>query len=651
MLAGAPPDCNPGTVTPSVPYQSVTQNPDGTFTVVFDPINVARNGTTTITFQARMRTTYTGGALAGDPTATGDDFTNTAGVAGTSTPIPGSPDLTPTTVTDTSSVTQTSSGGSLTKLIQPYVTDQNCDDDTYAKPSPAQATFSLGDRICFEITASFDSTNDTVDPVLTDFLPLNTTLEPGSIVLGPDNTLPVDQINLDESLAATGALHWALGAPQDTGELAVAPGSVFQVRFSAIVTSAPSGTEPNPTTNYAKLQSQNTGGTITALRDSVTFNVNPAPPVSVLKGVDSVNGLPAGGNPPNVDHVQVQEGDVVVFRVDVANPPASTSAVQSVQTWDALAPGITCADVSAISAGGVCTDPGDPNQPSFAQAGTLSAIVWNRPASEVIDHGASVTYTYAVTIPPGTSAGTDLVDTASVRSFDIENNIPGQVTTFYPANNVDTTVPTADQNAPAASDKSDVFLAPVAVSKHVASAINEPGNVGGEAPPGAPSTQATIGEQVTYTVYADIPAHSTVYTGVLTDPLPTGLTLLSASAGYSPSAGVVPPTQPLPPGVTFRFFHGHSHPAGRPRQHLGRPAPLRRDHRGPSDHRRCQRGRSCPHQHRYLHGRGRTERTRSPTEHRVGAGGDCRALADAHQVGQPRQRGRRPGRHLQAHRL
>ena len=140
-VAGAPPDCNPGTVDPSVPYQSVTQNPDGTFTVVFDPIDVARNGTATITFQARMRTTFTGGPLAGDPTATGDSFTNTATEVGTSTPIPGSPDLTPTTVTDSSSVTQTSSGGSVTKLIQPRVAAQNCADDTYAKPAPAQATF------------------------------------------------------------------------------------------------------------------------------------------------------------------------------------------------------------------------------------------------------------------------------------------------------------------------------------------------------------------------------------------------------------------------------------------------------------------------------------------------------------------------------
>lgn len=550
-VGGSPPDCDPGTVAPSVPYQSVTQNSDGTFTVVFDPIDVPRNGTATITFQARMRTTYTGGSLAGEPTATGDSFTNRATEVGTSTPIPGSPDLTPTTVTDSSSVTQTSSGGNLTKLIQPRVAAQSCADNTYAKPAPALATFNLGDRMCFEITADFAAPNDTVDPIVTDFLPLGTTLEAGSIVTGPDNTLPANQINLDESMAANDVLHWTLGAPQPSGELVVDPGSVFQVRFSAIVTSASPTTVPLATTNYAKLQTQNSAGNVSSLRDRVLFDINPAPPVSVLKGVDSVNGLPAGGNPPNVDHVQVKEGDVVVFRVDVTNPPASPSPVQSVQSWDVLAPGITCAAVSAISSAGVCTNPGDPNQPPFALAGTRSAIVWNRPASEVINPGASVTFTYAVTIPAGTGAGTDLVDTASVRSFDIQNNVSGKVSTFFPANNVDTTVPAANQNAPAASDNSDVFIAAVAVTKSVASAVNEAGNVGGEPPPGAASTQATIGEQVTYTIFADIPADATAYAGVLSDPLPTGLTLLSASAGFSPSAGTVPPTQPLPPGVTF----------------------------------------------------------------------------------------------------
>ena len=215
--AGAPPDCDPGTVAPSVPYQSVTQNPDGTFTVVFDPIDVAHNGTATITFQARMRTTYTGGALAGDPTATGDTFTNTATEVGTSTPIPGSPDNAPTTVTDSSSVTQTSSGGSLSKLIQPRVAEQNCDDDTYAKPSAGEATFEKGDRICFEITAAFAAPNDTVNPVVSDFLPLNTSLEAGSIMSGPDNTLPANQINLDESLAATACCTGRWGRPRRPG--------------------------------------------------------------------------------------------------------------------------------------------------------------------------------------------------------------------------------------------------------------------------------------------------------------------------------------------------------------------------------------------------------------------------------------------------
>jgi large repetitive protein len=554
-VTGAPGDCAPGPqFAPSVGYRSVTQNSDGTFTVVFDPIAVPQNGSTTITFEARMRTTYTGGALAGEPTATGDTFTNNVSMTGLSTPIAGTGETGLATVTDTSSVTQQTAGGTFSKEIQPRVTNQDCSADTYASSSsltPAQTTFQKGDRICFEITVEFPPDNPTLNPVISDFLPVNSDYEAGSATV-TSATKPAYQISFDESGAADGELQWTLGNPLPDGDRDVPAGAVFQVRFSVTVTGAASPGGPAlGSANLAKATATNSSGQVVAFRSDATFSVDPAPPVAITKGVQSVNSLPAGGNPPNVDHVQVQEGDVVVFRVDVSNPGGSPSAVQSVQTWDALPPGIRCADVSAISAGGVCTDPGKPGQPSFAQAGTLSAIVWARPASEVIDPGTSVTYTYAVTIPAGTAAGTDLVDTASVRSFDAQTNVPGRVVTYFPQSNVDTTVPVADQDAPAASDSSDVFLATVAVAKNVSSAINEPGNMGGETPPGGPSTQATIGEDVTYTIFADVPAHTTVYDGVLTDPLPTGLTLLSASAGFSPDAGTTPPTSPLPPGASF----------------------------------------------------------------------------------------------------
>jgi large repetitive protein len=538
FTTGAPADCAPvAGELPSVPYQSVTQNADGTFTVVFDPISVAHNGTTTVTFPARMRTIYTGGSLAGRPTAEGDSFTNNVALTATTNPRTDTTtgESGAATVTDESSATQTSLHVTFNKEIQPRAVPQDCSANTYAPSdtlTAAQTTFQKGDQICFEITVDSPPFNSTVNPEVSDFLPANLTYVAGSETPGPDNSLPANQIVFSSSGTQ---LEWVLGAAQPDGTRIVGPDLVFQVRFAATVNAAAPGSSPASYQNLAKLQAQNSNGDVGAFRANAAFQVDPPPAVAIQKGVYTINGLPAGGNPPNVDHQQVVEGDQVVFRIDVSNPATSSVSVHSAQTWDVLPNGIRCADISAITPNdGVCTDPGSPDQPTFASASTNSAIVWNRPASEVIDPGASVTYFYTMTIPPGQSVSTDLVDTASVRSFEADTNVPG-TTTYFPKNNVDTTVPAAEQDAPAASDPSDVFLPSVGVTKLVQSAINEPGNVGLEPPPGVASTQATIGEQVTYTVTVTLPSHATVYNGVLTDTMPTGVALVSASASGLPT--------------------------------------------------------------------------------------------------------------------
>ena len=58
----------------SVPFSSVVQNADGTFTVVFDPLptTIPVNGSATVTYWAGMRAQYTGGPEQGLPTSSGD---------------------------------------------------------------------------------------------------------------------------------------------------------------------------------------------------------------------------------------------------------------------------------------------------------------------------------------------------------------------------------------------------------------------------------------------------------------------------------------------------------------------------------------------------------------------------------------------------
>jgi large repetitive protein len=558
-VTGSPIDCRPvAGNAPTDPYQSVTQNPDGTFTVVFKPLTLAHNGSTTITYHARMRQNYTGGSLAGTPTAAGDSFTNNVTEVATSSPRAGTGEIGPVSVTDSSSATQTSSAATLTKEIQSRVVPQNCSANTYVIPRalPVPATsFRKGDRVCFELTVQFPDANATRNPILVDFLPQGTEYEDGSYVPGPDNTVDPAQVDFDESTATQGALSWTLGESEPDGSLSIAKGEVFQARFSVTVTDPAAGPAPDVTGNIAKLRTENSAGQAQSLRAVAAFSLLAVPPVSILKGVGSVNGVPAGLNPPDTDGVQVGEGDKVVFRVDLTNNGSllnfNNYAVQSIVVWDALAAGITCADVpaAAISNGGVCTDPGDAGQPTFAGNATRSAIVWPGSAAATLAAGASTTYTYEVDIPAGTSVTTTFTDTASVQSYQADTNVTGRTSTSYPADNVDTTVDPATEDVPAASDDSNVFLPAVGVAKGVQSAISEAGNVGLEATPSA-TTQATIGEQVTWTVTARLPAHATVYGGKLVDPLPAGFSLVSATAGWTADASL-PPTGALPPGASF----------------------------------------------------------------------------------------------------
>ena len=69
------------------------------------------------------------------------------------------------------------------------------------------------------------------------------------------------------------------------------------------------------------------------------------------------------------------------------------------------------------------------------------------------------------------------------------------------------------------------------------------------------ASEAVVGESVSYTASLVIPAHTGVYDGVLSSPLPAGLALGSASAAFA-ATGVAPATGPLPPGVTLNPVNG-----------------------------------------------------------------------------------------------
>jgi uncharacterized repeat protein (TIGR01451 family)/fimbrial isopeptide formation D2 family protein len=567
FATGSPSECDPGAgfAPTGATIASATQLADGSFDLVFAPVpSLAHNGVLTITYQGRMRATYTGpggGVTTGSPTVAGDSFTNTVALDGTSQPLATNPpdQAADVIVNDASSATQISTGPSIDKTIQARAVPMDCSVGAYVDtPTPAsRPSFHLGDRVCFQLRVNFPGSNPTRNAVVTDFLPAGAVYEAGSATTGPGNTVPGGQISFNEAAAVAGTADpaWTLGVADVNGVRFVAPGDVLVVRLSAIIGTPAVGVTPDVVGNLMKLRSENSPGHAVSLRDQVDLLITPAPPLRLRKGVASVNALPAGGNGPNVDGVLVRQGDVVSFRVDIDNQGSavtgSNQTVRAMRVLDALPPGITCAAITLISDAGSCFDAAAPGRPSVSPA-TASVLLWALPQSDTVAAGASrPALTYSMTIPTVVSVSTVFTNTAGVSQYDADTDIVvggvPRTTTYHPKTNIDTSVPLAQQNAPVAADTSNVLLRNVTVAKTGTTAINETNN--------NLASQAVVGEQVTYTLSATLPAQSTVFNAAFTDPMPAGLTFVSATATFTPDAAVPVPGA-LPAGVTQNALTG-----------------------------------------------------------------------------------------------
>lgn len=495
------------------------------------------DATATITFTASMDGTYASGA----PTATGDTFINTVGVTGRTSPevvpeVPPGPegaDDTPEPsydVEDTSEAILTTGFPTTDKKVGQDRRDGTCDGATYADTVPTPP-FQIGDIICFQLTVGFATgggSNNVLSPSVQDFLPSTIAYVPGSAVLGSANTLPVDQVDIDDSAAPAtggGVVTWTLGEvdPDATnpGGLVVKPlqpgnvPPVFQVTFRAQVVSTVLDTNTDIAGNLLKTGAVNTAGDALTGRDQSDFEVAGSQ-VAVLKGVAQVNGLPDPGNGPNVDDVEVKGGDIVTFRVDITNTgtqgAGSDVPVRRITVVDTLAPGITCSEVSAISNGGTC-------------AGGL--ITWDPvdPADSELEPGDVLTLTYDVTVPGRVSVDTEYVNTVQVTRYESLAN-----TGWVVNEPVDIT------------DESSIQTPNVSLSKTGVTSLNLTNN--------NRLTQFTVGERITYTVDGRIPASTTATRGTIVDTLPPGLRYVSSSAQYAAS-GDPADLGPLPTGTTL----------------------------------------------------------------------------------------------------
>ena len=537
-------------------YRTVTfDSATGQFSFEFTVIgHLDAESTLHVRYPTRMLATYPGGSLVGTETSAGDTFDNTADMTATSSPIPGTSESGPKTVTDSSSAELVTGGPAVQKLIRPLPvtrsTDYSCDGSDYVDPTnpvlpPARTTFALGDLVCFELRVNFAMGTYTRNAVVTDFLPDGTTFV--SATAGPDNTLPPEQIALDTSGAADGTLSWNLGRTAGTARL-VDPGQTFVVRVAVRITAPADPGGVDLAGNLMKLREENSAGQVVSLRHQVNFSIAPAIPLGLTKGVASINGQPDPENPADTDHQQVKQGDVVDFRVDLTHLGTAATAtdrpVSSIAVWDTLPAPFTCADVTPNPGiGQECRDAADLGDWNPTVSGQ-SILRWTIPGP--LAAGAVTRLDYTVTVPK-IGPALDVVNTAYVSSYTADADDGAGAVTFHPADNIDADVPVEDQLAPAVSDSSDVFTAAAAATKTITSAIAENGNDG--------AGQAAVGELLTFTLGARIPAGLTVLAGSLADVLPpNGLELLNVA--HPPTAALALDADN--PGVTTSLPDGFS---------------------------------------------------------------------------------------------
>lgn len=519
---GDPTECDsgPGFDATGASFAGVVANADGSYDITFTPLAADADGTLTVTYQARMRTVY---GSTGLPTVSGDGYLNTVSLVGVTAPAPGvgSPDTGPVDITDESSASLFSDEPGLVKLIQPDVTPYTCSADPadYVDPAAqpaADVVYDEGSRVCFRLRLDFSTSNSTRNPVLTDFLPEYLSYEAGSAEIAAGSQ--------PGTLVSTEPLRWEIGTTQG-GSRFVPAGGFFEVRIAATVTTPAPGPQPDITANLAKSAWQNTDGSSFGLRDQLDLSIQAPPPVTILKAATRDDDTPLA------DGATVVADELLRYSVTVGNSGTEANEndedILGPDVWDVLPAGVTCAEITAISDSGVCTDPGAAGHPTFAERATRSAIRWDLPDSVRIAPGETRELTYTLRVPTGASVDTTYTNTASVASFATETN-RDTLAQHHPADNVDTTTPAEEIDVPAATDTFTVVTPPASVTKSNLTSVTEASN-------GA--SDAVIGELVTYTVDATVPADTSVYSGVLADPLPAGLTFVSATAQRSVDDG------------------------------------------------------------------------------------------------------------------
>jgi len=513
-------ECAPTGNEPSDAYTSVTDNTDGSYTIKWDQSTVpalgeiAADSTYDITFPAMTQTHYQADHAPTTPVLSSDSWSNNATTSATPQAACITCGAAHSPETDASSAGQSAPGPTLASLVrQPQVGTVDCDTGTYI--STTATSYGPGDKVCWKVRVSFRDALNTLDSVLTDFMPPNTTYVPGSAHTTASSTATV--ANLDSSIA--GQLTWTLG---DSGY--VQPGQVFEAVFATTIDSDPTSFTGDLKENLVKFNSSNTAGQSFPLRTQADFEYTDAS-LTLTKGVASVNGTATSG--PNVDGTQVTGGDTVTYRIDLTN--AGGSQADDTEVWDVLPAGSTCSDFVGASDGGTCDS-------------SNKRVVWTGitvPANDGTSDGSkklTVTFNWPNTYSPSQS----VINEAGVRTYTSTDNDGGNYR-YIPTDDIDPDAAATfgvPVNAVAADDTSNVVMPALTSSLVRHTSITEAGNT---------DAQATIGEGVTYMTTLVIPQGTTVYPSTsLVFTLGTNQTFVSASGSVDGT-----PTSPVISGSTY----------------------------------------------------------------------------------------------------
>ncbi|MBT0993673.1 DUF11 domain-containing protein [Cellulomonas sp. DKR-3] len=490
----------------SLPQRAVTgatmtdavAHADGTFTVRLELDDVAANGTATVTYDTFMRVEHHDGT----PTATGDDFVNTAEVAATTTPVPSSPEQGSVAVEDDSSAAVGTAGPTLVKRVWPNAARTpitglaSCPDPGSARwTTTGQPVVRLGDLVCFQVELAAAPGVALREAVLRDFVPVGTRFVEGAVV-EQSPSFAITQV--------TGEPAWRLGDPEGDAWFMPAGASVTAQVVVQVIDVSPS--DKDVLGNLVKLRTRDAQGRVSAQRGQVEFAVAPAAPLTLTLTVTTPSGT-------STDE-QVREGQTATYRLTVTHAGDAAGdddyPVDRVELWDALPLGFGCDDLV---------------DPSLTCAPGTTAPTTGRDVVRVVLDGADlgadgllvageqVHVDLALVAPSPLSVGSAFRNDASVVEYtapSTDGRAGATSARFLPAASL---AAPDEPNALAANASAVVRTPDVTVAKRlVSTSVTEAGNT---------ASQATVGERATFEYSVSIPARTSVFNGVLTDTQPS----------------------------------------------------------------------------------------------------------------------------------